>query len=577
MVLAIKERTYMKVQKVGLSAINYKSNDTLPVNKQVSVPNNKDEQKQRKHMAEKTMLYLGAGAAITIAGLYLAKKGFIDKYSTTDIIKESVDKAAKKGEEGAEKTKQGAETLKDGADTIKENVQTTIETTKDTIENVAETVKNTVNTAIESTKEVIENTVESAKEVTQTVKETVKNGRKITDYIIGLAAGVEELTGKKVKPESLSSVMDKKEFLSTIKELKPENYVASKENIEKGIFQADLHSHSQCSDGKATVEDILDEVASYADKLHEKTGKPFIFALTDHDSINGCKKALTIISKNPEKFENVRFIPATEASYLIKSDKGNPLETTELLIYGINPFSKNVSGTFSALTTNRKLSRNKYIKELSKTFPDTEFSKPEFNDVFLGESHSHHPIMNSYWETYHYGQIKKVLSDTAKAKGENPEEYFAQTMAKAPDKLNLYEFKQKGLVEGWINENPEIAKINDKFKPYIDENGEIVKRTENTLDNLASMLEEEKESTVGFAHPYYLTQRTSDIQGVVKEAKEKLGADKFVFAETYHQAYSPDITQHHAEELQKINDIMNAEAPLKLGGRDNHETKWLNV
>ena len=59
----------------------------------------------------------------------------------------------------------------------------------------------------------------------------------------------------------------------------------------KGIFKADLHSHSTFSNGEATVETILDQVVAYADKLNEKTGDKFLFALTDYDTAEGAKKA----------------------------------------------------------------------------------------------------------------------------------------------------------------------------------------------------------------------------------------------------------------------------------------------
>ena len=472
----------MKVQSIGTSTTGFMKTQPIkssPAQNQPTMDNT-----GIKNRNEKIMLYLAGGAAIAMAGIYIAKKGALDKVSVVSPINESRSK-----------------------------------------------------------------------------------------YIETLATGLGEYLRKPVKTESLSSVADKTEFLGTVSRLQPENFVASKENIENGVFKADLHSHSVFSDGKATVEEILDEVANYADKLEEKTGDKFLFALTDHDSAEGVKKALGIISEKPDKFKNVKFVTGAEVSYLIKSDKGNQLEPAELLVYGFNPFSKNVDKFFKNTSSRRADARTKYIEDLSELFPDTKFSKEEFNDVFLGENHSHNPIMNSYWETYHYGQVKKVLSDTAKAKGENPEEYFAQTMAEAPEKLNLYEFKKKGLVEGWISDNPQINKLNENYKPYIDPNGNIVKRGENTLEDISEAFKDEPDCVMGFAHPYYLSQRTSDIEGVVNEAKNTL-KDKLILTESYHQAYSSEINK---SEINNVTNFAERVTSQKVGGRDNHSSKWLDI
>jgi len=126
----------------------------------------------------------------------------------------------------------------------------------------------------------------------------VENAKEqVSNYISDLAQGLGIYLKKPVKPESLSSVVTQEELLSLLKGLKKENYIATEENIKNGIFRADLHSHSVFSDGKASVEKIMEEVASYADELYKKTGEKFIYALTDHDTAEGVKLALKIISE----------------------------------------------------------------------------------------------------------------------------------------------------------------------------------------------------------------------------------------------------------------------------------------
>ena len=398
---------------------------------------------------------------------------------------------------------------------------------------------------------------------------------KISDYVKNIAANLEMYTGKNINPESLSCIMSKEEFLQSVSKLKRENYVASKENIENGIFKADLHSHSNYSDGEAPVSVIMEQVAAYADKLFQKTGDKFIFALTDHDCANGVKEALKIISNNPVRFKNVKFTIGSEVSYLIKADKtSNPCETSELLIYGFNPFSPKVEEFFRNVLDRRIQTRRNYIRDLSEKFPDTKFSEDEFLNVFLKDKTRQFPMMNSYWQIYHYGQIKKVLSDTAKAKNFDPEQYFKDIMSKAPDRLNLEEFKKNNLIENWITENPEIRTINDKYKPELDNNGNIIKKCENLVEDIFEAFHGEKECCAGFAHPFYITERTGNVQGVIDEVKYKMG-DLLKVTESYHQAYSPELVKNQSEMIEQISKQCEGRSLIPIGGRDNHSSNFM--
>lgn len=413
--------------------------------------------------------------------------------------------------------------------------------------------------------------------LTGTKKKVSQSVDTLTQYLSKIATSLANATGKEISPENLSCLMNKSEFIEAISKLKKENYIPSAENIEKGIFRADLHSHSVFSDGKASVETILEQVRTYADKLYATAEEKFIFALTDHDTAEGVKKALEIISKNPEKFKNVRFVTGSEVSYLIKSDKTtNPYETSELLVYGFNPYSKNVEQFFENVKNRRLLARENYIKDLSEQFPDTKFSQEEFLKVYLGENNSHIPIMNSFWQLFHYGQLKKVLSDTAKSKNLNPEEYFKETMSKVGKDRTLNGLKKLQLVENWISDNPEIIKINEKYKPTTDADGNIIKTSENTIDDIVAGFGDEEECSMGFAHPYYITERNSDFQSIINKVIDKLG-EKLNLTESYHQAYSPKILQDENDTLHKVSQYIEGKGLLPIGGRDNHKQDFLII
>lgn len=144
------------------------------------------------------------------------------------------------------------------------------------------------------------------------------NVRECSHYLKSLATGVSEMLGEKINPKSLACVMDKSEFVSEILKLKKQNYVYTPENIKNFGFMADFHMHTNHSDGNISVGNLLDEITEYGNKLFARTGKKFMFSITDHDSVAGVKEALGIIAKNPEKFRNVRFIPGVELSFPTK-------------------------------------------------------------------------------------------------------------------------------------------------------------------------------------------------------------------------------------------------------------------
>ena len=63
------------------------------------------------------------------------------------------------------------------------------------------------------------------------------------------------------------------------------------------MIQADLHIHSNISDGSDSLEELIKNIKSTNVK---------IFALTDHDTIKGCKEIAKLIP------QNIKFIPSIE-------------------------------------------------------------------------------------------------------------------------------------------------------------------------------------------------------------------------------------------------------------------------
>ena len=188
--------------------------------------------------------------------------------------------------------------------------------------------------------------------------------------------------GINAKIEDLKSIVAPNEFKTLIKKFKPEHFklgmqvsetkaqnVSLEEfykNVINGDFRVSLHTHSNFSDGKATVEEFLESARKYADKvakLNKNDGlPPFTIALTDHDCVSGCQEIIKIIAKNPEKYKNLKFVSGCEFS--VKN--GNVHH--DITGLALNPFDKNLVKELDDLAYNRAKTVRKFLEE-----------QPEFN------------------------------------------------------------------------------------------------------------------------------------------------------------------------------------------------------
>jgi len=124
----------------------------------------------------------------------------------------------------------------------------------------------------------------------------------------------------------------------------------------------DLHLHSDNSDGSATVKELVDTVVKSGIK---------IFALTDHDTVNGVKYA--------EIPDGIRFIKGVELT--CKIDNIN----CHILGYGINPEAKGLTNLIELgkrLRRQKLETRIKYLKEVW----NIELTKEELDWLYSRKS-----------------------------------------------------------------------------------------------------------------------------------------------------------------------------------------------
>ncbi len=398
-------------------------------------------------------------------------------------------------------------------------------------------------------------------------------------YIKDIAIDMGNSIGEKIAPEKLKCIMGQNELLSILPKMKNKNYVSSFENINAGIFKIDLHSHSNYSDGVGNVEDLLNQAAEYGNKLFSKTGEKFIFALSDHDEIEGVKKALQLIVKNPDKYKNVRFVPSVELSFVHKSQKsGNQTEGSELLAHCINPFSKNLNNFIKNLHQKRMNMIERSLIELSSEIDDTKFLMEEMRGYYLKIPNENFAY-NLHWRIFNYAQIKRRISKIAAEQNKNPEVLYKELMQKfminknnkSPENFDKM-LKTNDIHTNTPSFDSKVDEICKRCFPEILEN-RIVASGENSFEDIIEMAEKEKDLCLGFAHPYFFTRNFYDPKPVIEDyIKKSKGYLKTT--ERYHQSYPNWLKK---EDIEAVNEMLDKENLLFFGGRDNHSPIFINI
>ena len=388
----------------------------------------------------------------------------------------------------------------------------------------------------------------------------------VSKYSKTLANSLQTAINTKVKPQDFSSVINGEELLRFLPKFKNENYIATSQNINNGIFKIDLRSRSNYTDGKGYVKNILEDAAEYADILYKKTKQKFIFSFTDQGTLESTKEALEVIASNPEMYKNLNFVPAVEISFAHKSPKSNnPCEVSELLVYGINPFSDNLNKFINNMKTKRTKMINDLINEASEKFSSIKFSFNEFNEFYDYEKFGN--MMNIHWRVNHYLQTKQAVNILAERTNQDTNTLYKSIMEHNKG-ASLGQLHQYGKIPYDISENQELNNIFRKYSPHI-ENDKIVAASENTFEEVIEALKNEPNITISLANPLYFAERVENPYKEIKYLVENSnGLLKSI--ENYYQGYD-NPNGNSIENLQKISQKLNL---INTGGRNNRENKF---
>ena len=168
---------------------------------------------------------------------------------------------------------------------------------------------------------------------------------------------IKESGNIRYKLENLRFLVGPKELQEfiTANDKEPQIYMPTKNNIDTGIYKANLHMHSTCSDGQASVYNLMQIAQNYAEK--NLKGEPFYMAITDHNTVLGAKEVIKVLQENPNKFNKVRVVVGIEVFSAYRSRiSGKPVEI-HVLSWAINPYDKDLNKEFYKKNLNDKWNR----------------------------------------------------------------------------------------------------------------------------------------------------------------------------------------------------------------------------
>ena len=385
----------------------------------------------------------------------------------------------------------------------------------------------------------------------------------VSEFAKVLSRTLKSTTRQNVDPQNFNCFMSGDELLNILPKLNAKNYEASSQNISNYIFKADLHSHSNYADGKGYVKNILEDALDYADILYKKTKQKFIFAITDQDTTESTKEILDIVASNPKRYKNIRIVPAMEVSFVHKApNSNNECEVSELLVYGINPYSEKINKFTKNIKEKRLKVINDFIKEASTKCNLTKFSYNEFEHFYDAEQYGN--FMNIHWRVNHYVQTKHAVTILASKTNQNAE-FLYDNIMKDHKGASLGQLHEYNLVPSDIVENQELNAILQKYLPRI-ENDKIITQSENAFEEIIDAFKDEKNIFMAFAKPLYFSEK---VKKPYEEFKYYINNSKGLIkaSESYFQSYDN-------RDANKIKDLQSLTESLKLlniGGRENKE------
>lgn len=409
------------------------------------------------------------------------------------------------------------------------------------------------------------------------------NNAQVTKFHQSLAQGLKDTVEIDIPAKNLTSIMSPEEFRELISTACEDNFTAKEGNLD-GTYFIDLDYESNYTKSKKeNIFDILDNISAFADKYYERTGKKFVFALTDVDTLDSVKHAIRIIGDEPQKFKNVRFVPGIKISYAHQAPNSNlDYENCNFLLYGINPFSDNLSSFIENTTQKRKKMLLDFIRKVNQLYPEFAYTIKEFVKQNKIKYDKDICISNLYWRAREYAETK---GETAmKSIKKVPESIISEAEDIISQLGKVYVGNNSDLMEGPDSKiikqselNSTIKGVFEQYSTHVNEQGKLVSAAENLFNDLiACLYSEEHRPIIAYAAPYYLCHdfdSQTDIDNneypntvkYMKEMKEK-SRDMLIAFQSVVPMYEYN-TELSKERINKFNDYVRQNSDLyEVGG-----------
>lgn len=334
-----------------------------------------------------------------------------------------------------------------------------------------------------------------------------------TDFQIELSKDIKTHFNRDIPPQNFENIMTLDEFKEILPNLKQENFLFNGNYEENTLYSIDLNNSTIFSNKKdETIKELLDKIEIQAKKYYDATGKKFIIALTDKDNIHGNRQAIRIIGENPKDYSHFKLLPSAKFSFIHKaptSKKG--YENSEILAYGINPFSKNITSFLDNLISKRKEMAESFIDELNELYPNLGYDVNEFVSDYSLLFQKDFTVSNLYWRVREYAEnkggneIRSVETDSTKIyKDANSILDNLGTIITLPNEKIGAVGEKFSTSDDSLNKS--IKELFYKYSTRENEKGEIISNDAITSEELFECLKKEEEAPVlAFASPYYLT------------------------------------------------------------------------
>lgn len=339
-------------------------------------------------------------------------------------------------------------------------------------------------------------------------------GKEPTEFAKSISKGINKVFDTDIPASNFSSIMTPEELRELLPSLEKNNFIATKDNQDKGIYCIDLDYQTNFSagSGKENVFDILDNVAEYANDYYAKTGKDFIFAITDRDCIEGIQHAIRIVGNDPEKFKHVKLLPGIKMSFAHQAPTSKiDYENSEMLIYGINPYSDNVINFVDNTLSKRKNMTLNFIKKVNTLYPEFAYNIIEFNKQNGIKYKRDYAVSNLYWRAREYAETKGdtemkstvMVPEKVLLEAENILDEIHEYISAS----DSYSAIGSHIIKENSDLNIDIKQIFDEYSThYSDDEGKVISSAENLYrDMIECFSNEPSKPVLALSAPFYLS------------------------------------------------------------------------